>query len=665
MLNTEVLDDLRTRLLSGDPLFFLQTFEERRWTSLIESCARELGRQFRVWRITDEPDRSSTHSDAESFLEFLNSIDSAPEDMIFLILDAHPYLDAPRVLRKLRDLAAQMPKRGQALLFMGPSSQIPVDVSKIVVLITLPLPALSELQQELAAVLQEYQASGSRLDPSAYDQERLCKTVLGLTGDEARRAFRFALLNADQLTDEIYAALISEKRQMVQGSDFLEFYDLDEGAAEIGGLDALKDWLISRSEAFSSSATDQGISTPKGVFLLGVQGCGKSLTARVTASMLKFPLVRLDTSALLASSRGASEKNLREVLKLVESIAPAVLWIDEIDKAFAGFQDESTSDATMSRIVGAFLTWMEEKSSQVFVVATANSVTRLPPELLRRGRFDELFFVDLPNFQERRNIYAVHIEKRGWSPEKFDLDRLAEDAEGYSGAEIAQIVSSALLESFSAGDMLSEEYLIQQRELTVPLSKTKEDEIFELREWARSRCRPATPDSRVAQMLEEESRKGLLKGDGPSDEQLVRWKQFADHGQMNAAAIEYVRARTAVGFDAMQNDFAEFLETTGPIGIALRSDPNVVLWSGLSGEFSELLAALIKNHRLFAHPAPSSFYAEKDLPFSLPTVEVLTDEKLQRPYWFPVTIKVSPPVGDGNRLMNVARMKLSKGSAAS
>ncbi len=661
MFGTETLDNLRARLLAREPLCFLQTFEERRWQQAVAALGRELERPVETWSVTQPADADADgRTDAELFWSFLARVDDAPEGTLFLIKDAHPYLNVPRVVRRLRDLCATMPARRQAILCLGPRGEIPFELSKVAVQLVLPLPSLTELLQVLPAILDDLHAEGSAFDPGPDDRERLAKAVLGLTADEAARAFRYALQGAEQVDDALFARLIGEKRQMVRGTDLLEFYELEEGAAEIGGLDGLKDWLVNRAEAFSSSAQAQGISPPKGVFLLGVQGCGKSLTARVTASLLHFPLVRLDTGALLASDRGASEKNLRDVLRLVESVAPIVLWIDEIDKAFAGFDQESGTDATMSRVVGSFLTWMEEHQSQVFVVATANSVHRLPPELLRRGRFDELFFVDLPNHDERKAILGVHLRKRGWDPEKFDLTRLADETEHFSGAEIAQIVSSALLESFSRGAALTEEDMIAQRELTVPLSTTKEDEIFALREWARTRCRPATPDSRVSQMLAEESRKGLLKTSGPSEEMLARWRQLAERGQINAAVIEYVRPRTAVGFSRLQEEFQDLFDTRGEIGLALRSDPNVVLWSGLSAELSELLVNLIKAKRLFLHPAPPGFYASEELGFTLPSVSGLDEKKLPRPGWYPVTLQVSPPAGGGDRLMNVARIKLNK-----
>jgi ATP-dependent 26S proteasome regulatory subunit len=659
MTTHDSLDDLRTHLLAGDTLLFLQTFEEQRWLNSLQPMSNDLGRNLIVWSVTEGAQGAVTLPETDP-LNFLQEVAKFPEQTWVVLKDFHPYLDDPHVVRKLRDLAETIRDEQKSIVILGPKGTVPIELSRVAVRMTLPFPALADLQAELHGVIRELHHAGSELDPTPDQCEKLAKTVLGLTAEEARRAFRYSLQTADEIDDDVYAQLVSEKRQMVQGSDLLEFYDLDEGAREIGGMTALKDWLKQRIDAFSSTARERGIPTPKGVFLLGVQGCGKSLTARVSAQMLHFPLIRLETSALLTSDRGASEKNLRDVLKLVETIAPVVLWIDEIDKAFAGFEDETASDATMSRLVGTFLTWMEEHRSQVFVVATANSVHRLPPELLRRGRFDELFFVDLPNFEERKEILTVHLQKRGWDAARFDLDRLSESLDGFSGAEIEQIVSSALLESYARKKVLSEDDILEQRELTIPLSQTKEDELFALREWARERCRPATPDSRVAQMLESEERHGLLADEGPPEDVKNHWKELADRGQLNAAVIEYVRPRTAVDLLSLQQDLNEYLDVAGEIGLALRSEPNCVIFSGCNKEFADVLAGLIEKRRLYLQPANASMYDVESLPFSLPAQEGLPAEKPKRPVWVPVMLQVSPPSEPDERLSRIAKIKLNK-----
>ena len=426
----------------------------------------------------------------------------------------------------------------------------------------------------------------------------------------------------------------------------------------MGGLEVLKEWLSQRADAFSERAKEQGIPMPKGVLLLGVQGCGKSLTARATARLLSFPLVRLDVANLLSSDRGSSERNLRSVLRLMETIAPAVLWLDEIEKGFAGGGEGPGTDATMSRLIGSFLTWMEARKAAVFVVATANSVANLPPEMLRRGRFDELFFVDLPNYHERKHILSIHLGKRGWKSDKYDLTSIANKSEGYSGAELEQVVVSAMIDAYGQGRVLAQEDLEKSREQLVPLSVTMEEKVFQLREWANTRCRRATSDSRVTQMLEEEQRHAQFLDEAEAAKE--QWMELAEHGQLNAAVIEYLRRCDAAPFPKLQEDFAPFLTTTGEQGLALRADPNVVLWSGMSQELAELLSSLIAQRRIYIHATGIDMYKALGKALKLPVVEKLDETKQARPVWMPAAFRLLPPEGGSGRFARVARIKLSR-----
>jgi SpoVK/Ycf46/Vps4 family AAA+-type ATPase len=254
----------------------------------------------------------------------------------------------------------------------------------------------------------------------------------------------------------------------------------------------LKDWLRKRRMAFSDDARKFGLPTPKGVLLIGVQGCGKSLCAKAVASLWRVPLLRLDLGRVFSSLVGSSEQNVRQAIQIAESVAPAILWMDEIEKALAGTQSSSFSDAgTTSRVFGTFITWLQEKTAPVFVIATANSISQLPPELLRKGRFDEIFFVDLPDRSEREDIFKIHIVKRGRDPEKFDMKKLADTSEGFSGAEIEEAVASALFDVFDTHQELTTESILQNLQATFPLSRTMKEEIENIREWAQDRARPA------------------------------------------------------------------------------------------------------------------------------------------------------------------------------
>lgn len=662
MSTSDALDNLRSRILSGYTLLFLKTWEEERWEAELSGLALEMERGLVVWTVTNGPQPPPRQADdtCKEPLAFLEQVVSYPPDHVFLLKDFHPYLSDVRVVRKLRDLAATLAAQNKTLLFMGPVHQIPMELKKDAIAVDLPLPGVEELRDELATVLRDLASKRPALELSEEEADRVLKAVLGLTAREANKAMGRALLGRDKLDDDALAALVSEKRTMVEGSDLLEFYDFDEGVKDVGGLENLKDWIARRAEAFTARAQEQGLPTPKGVLLLGVQGCGKSLTARATARLLSFPLVRLDVANLLSSDRGSSEKNMRDVLTMIETIAPAVLWVDEIEKGFAGSDGETSQDATMSRLVGSFLTWMGELKTPVFVVATANSVTGLPPEMLRRGRFDELFFIDLPNYHERKHIFEIHLAKRGWKPDKYDVAELASNTEGFSGAEIEQIVISAMLDSYGSGGILSQEDLQQAREQTVPLSVTMEEKVFELREWAASRCRRATPDSRVTQMLDEEHRRGELDDAETHAKSKDPWIALAEHGQMSAAIVECVRRNDHITLPQLQELLADYLEVGGEQGLSLRSDPNIVLWAGMSKELAEHLSKLIEGKRLYLHACGVDVYKALGKALKLSILQELTEERVPKPVWLPVTLRVLPPEGGSGRMGRVTRVKLTK-----
>lgn len=665
MTTSTALDRIRSRILSRYTLLFLKTWEEDRWEAELAELALEMERGLVVWTATSGalPPPVESPIDSADPLAFLAQVEAYPADHVFLIKDFHPYLNEPRVLRKLRDLVDRLGEQNKTLLFIGPVAKIPIELQKEAFEVDLPLPGMEELREELQAVLtQNAELGDGPTEIEIEAEERLLKAVLGLTAREARKALRLALQGHETVDEEVLGAVVAEKRHLVQGSDLLEFYDLDEGVKDVGGLEVLKDWLLQRAEAFSERAREQGIPMPKGVLLLGIQGCGKSLTARATARLLSFPLVRMDVANLLSSDRGTSERNLRDVLRLMETIAPAVLWLDEIEKGFAGVggDGDAAQDATMARLVGSFLTWMEARKAPVFVVATANSVANLPPEMLRRGRFDELFFVDLPNYHERKHILSIHLSKRGWKPEMYDLADVANRTEGYSGAELEQIVISAMIDAYGLGHVLSQEDLNRSREQTVPLSVTMEEKVFELREWASTRCRRATSDSRVTQMLEEEQRHAALVPADDSAPELEAWMSLAEHGQLGAAIVEYLRRKGTVIFPDLQKDFTQWLPPTGELGMALRSDPNVVLWAGMGKEITDLLADLISSRRIYVHPGTVEPYkqAGKTLPF--PVVQKLQDDRLPRPCWLPATLQLIPHAGGSGRFGRVARIKISR-----
>ena len=665
MKTEAVLDDLRSRVLAGYPLLFLKTWEEDRWERELAELVLELERGLVTWTITHglQPPVSGDGSDIPSAQLLVSQLAAFPEDHVFLVKDFHPYLGDPLIVRQLKDALPELVAQRKTIIFFGSVTVVPVELVKDSVKLELPLPAYEDLRDEFDHALAELRESGvTPMDLSTDDEDRLIKAVMGLTAQEARKAWRRALHGRDELSDAVFTTLIAEKRTLASGSDFLEFYDLEEGVGDIGGLDQLKDWLSQRALAYSPRAREQGVPLPKGMLLLGVQGCGKSLTARATARLLSFPLIRLDIGTLLSNQRGESERNLRSVLHLVESIAPAVLWLDEMEKGFAGVEGDSSGgpDATMLRLVGTFLTWMAEIQKPVFVVATANSVENLPPEMLRRGRFDELFFVDLPNFEERKHIIGIHLKKRGWHPEKFDIDDLAQRSDGFSGAELEQIIVTALIDAFGQGHVLSYDDLERAWRSTVPLSKTMEDKIFALRNWAQDRTRRATSDSRVTAMLEAEQRNDAMVIPVDDDE-LPAWAQLASAGQLKAALVEYVRGDGDVLFASLQDALAPYMDVEGDFGLAARANPNTVLWTGMSQTLCELLVELVSSKRLYVHPTDIDRYKELEKGLRLPVLKEPTDEKLARASWLPSSLRCAPHPIHAARLSRIGRMKLAGG----
>ena len=666
MKTEAVLDDLRSRVLAGYPLLFLKTWEEDRWERELAELVLELERGLVTWTITHglQPPVSGDGSDATTAQLLVSQLTAFPEDHVFLVKDFHPYLGDPLIVRQLKDALPELVAQRKTIIFFGSVTVVPVELVKDSVKLELPLPAYEDLRDEFDHALAELRESGvTPMNLSADDEDRLIKAVMGLTAQEARKAWRRALHGRDELSDAVFTTLIAEKRTHASGSDFLEFYDLDEGVGDIGGLDQLKDWLSQRALAYSPRAREQGVPLPKGMLLLGVQGCGKSLTARATARLLSFPLIRLDIGTLLSNQRGESERNLRSVLHLVESIAPAVLWLDEMEKGFAGVEGDNNSgpDATMLRLVGTFLTWMAEIQKPVFVVATANSVENLPPEMLRRGRFDELFFVDLPNFDERKHIIGIHLKKRGWHPEKFDIDDLARRSDGFSGAELEQIIVTALIDAFGQGHVLSYDDLERAWRSTVPLSKTMEDKIFALRNWAQDRTRRATSDSRVTAMLEAEQRNDAMVIPEDDDGELPAWAQLASAGQLKAALVEYVRGDGDVLFASLQDALAPYMEVEGDFGLAARANPNTVLWTGMSQPLCELFVELVSSKRLYIHPTDVERYKELQKGLRLPVLKEPTDEKLARASWLPSSLRCAPHPIHAARLSRIGRMKLASG----
>ncbi len=482
-------EELRALVRAGWRLAIFETFEEERALNLLERVASSNERALVTWTVA--AGLSGNGDGAGSLDAGLSAIARCDQPALFAMLDAHRWLDDAIGLRRLRDLLPQLGARKQCIVLVGPVFHLPVEIERDAGHVALPLPNAAEIAHLFQRVLEQGE---TKVDAQVLGQA--IRGALGLSSGEAVRVLRKALRTAGALDGRAVAEIVRDKRRALHRTPALTFLDDGTGLDDVGGLGDLKSWLAERRRAFTDEAVAFGLPTPRGLLLLGVQGCGKSLSARAVAREWQFPLLRLDLAAAFGGER-SPELALREAVEVAGSLAPAVLWIDEIEKGFAA----ALSDPVASRVFGWFLTWLSEKREPVFVVATANDVQGLPPELLRRGRFDELFFVDLPTAPERAEILRIHLRKRGRDPLHFEVDELALAAERLTGAELEQVVASALYTAFAESRELSDNDLANAIEQTVPLYDTYEERIKELRDWARHRARMASVDGRIAELF--------------------------------------------------------------------------------------------------------------------------------------------------------------------
>lgn len=501
-------EELNTLIQAQYPLIYVVTSEEERSEQAIATIAQvnKPQRRIFIWTVTHgiveygQP-RTTTQHNTVSPEAAIEWVTRQKEPGIYVFKDLHPFIDSPPVTRSLRDAIASFKGAQKSIVLMSPVQNIPIELEKEVSVIDFPLPDMGELNRVLSRHLSESRAK-QRL--STEGREKLLKAALGLTKDEAEKVYRKAQVTAGRLSEQEVDVVLSEKKQLIRRNGILEYLEDDETIDSVGGVEELKRWLHQRSNAFTERAREYGLPQPKGMLILGVPGCGKSMIAKTTSRLWGLPLLRLDMGRVYdGSTVGRSEANLRNALKTAESISPAILFIDELDKAFAGGAGSADSDGgTSSRIFGSFLTWMQEKTSPVFVMATANRVERLPGEFLRKGRFDEIFFVDLPNTEERQDIFKIHLTKRRRDIDRFDLDQLANVSDGFSGAEIEQAVIAAMYEAFAQDREFTQLDIIAAIKATLPLSKTMTEQVTALREWARQRARPAASSVAEYQRLE-------------------------------------------------------------------------------------------------------------------------------------------------------------------
>jgi ATP-dependent 26S proteasome regulatory subunit len=479
------------------PILYIVSWEEKRVEEAVQKVCTGLNRTLHTWSITQGMKPAvnraggQTKSSLSGELEALATVYEAPEYTVFLLKDFHPYMKDYRVVRLLRDLAVRLRGRAETLILVGPSLNLPTDLEKDVTVVDFSLPEAADIEATLDRITSAVKGN-TNIDTTLQpvQREALVKSAQGLTQDEIESVFARSLVERRKFDLDV---VLEEKKQIIRKSGLLEYYAPDAGIKDVGGLEILKEWLDKRAESFTDKAKEFGIPSPKGILLLGVQGCGKSLVAKAVASQWNLPLLKLDVGRIFGSLVGQSEENIRSAIKVSESVAPCILWADELEKGFAGVSGGGVSDSgTTARVFSTFLTWMQEKTAPVFLLATANDVSSLPPEMLRKGRFDEIFFVDLPDVEEREQIFSIHIEKRKRDVSKFNLKALAKASDGFSGAEIEQAIVSSLYVAFDAKRDLLQKDLIAELKAAVPLSVTMKEDIAQLREWAIMRTRPAS-----------------------------------------------------------------------------------------------------------------------------------------------------------------------------
>lgn len=484
---------IETLIRARYPLIYVVSFEENRVDTSLRNLADSRKKQLFSWSITNglELPDGSFITELKDPIKAMEYILQSDVNGVFVMRDYHPYLNDPVVVRKLRDVAHALKTSKKNVVFLSPVLKVPVELEKEVAVVDYELPGKKELTSIIRSIGESISDPAVQETLKAPEQlSKIVEAALGLTAEEAENVFAKSLVEKGKFD---IRTVLSEKEQIIRKSGVLEYYHANENMKEVGGLAELKKWLTKRGKAFTPEARDFGLPEPRGILLLGIPGCGKSLTAKAISGLWQLPLLKLDVGKVFSSFVGSSEENVRRAIQTAESIAPSILWLDEMEKGFSGLGSSGQTDGgTTARVFGTFLTWLQEKKTPVFVVATSNNVSQLPPELLRKGRFDEIFYVDLPSKDERRDIFKIHLQKRKRDPALFDLERLAANTGGFSGSEIEEIIVSALYDAFDSGVELAQTHLESVLSTMIPLSQTMEEQIRGIREWAKLRARRAS-----------------------------------------------------------------------------------------------------------------------------------------------------------------------------
>lgn len=514
-MNDSIFDKLKNMLKAYYPVFYLTSYEYDRTKQKLRGIAKTFDKcNIYEWncvnglRLTKDGvyNTINDYEEPEELLKYIYEVDDNSQKDIFIIEDLNEFIEERNIKYYLRSIAEKARFTNTHIIIVSAVYKLPTELEKYVTVINVPLPDRIDLELTLNGVLK-----GNKFTLTNSLKNKLVDAALGMTSIEADLAFALSAVK-DSFNENSPITVASEKEQIIKKSGMLEYIQQKETLKDIGGMDVLKDWLKKRQLAYDINAKSWGLSEPKGLLLLGVPGCGKSLTAKCISSTWNMPLLRLDIGKVFQGLVGSSEDNMRKAISTAEAVAPCVLWIDEIEKGLSGTKSSGSSDGGVtSRVFSTILTWMQEKTKPVFVIATANDIQQLPPELLRKGRFDEIFFVDLPSEEERKNIFKIHLEKKNQLSNNFALEKIAKDSDGFNGAEIEECVKEAMFTAYiesPEAPILNTKHLIDSIINTVPLSKTMKDEIGFLRKWATTRAKFASTN---VQKIEDNSNLLLTK----------------------------------------------------------------------------------------------------------------------------------------------------------
>ncbi|CAN5627531.1 AAA family ATPase [soil metagenome] len=491
-------DQLRELLTARHPCVAITTLEESHALSIVREVAMDAGMNVRLWSVTTglrdgmidgAPAQPNTDHPAAALAVL--ALGRSIKQGLIVMLDLCPHLKDERTLRAFREAVDARSAAGDTIILIDQSAEFPPAVRSVLARLDLSFPDEKELESIIKSALREMNEWNNRqltVDVSRATLSAMIRNLRGLSRRQARQTIYSCVCGDKKFDEQDVNHILAYKRQTLGGDGLLEYVEAPVSLADVGGLQQLKAWLKQRQDALSDEAIKFGIDPPRGVLMLGVQGAGKSLAAKAVATAWQRPLLRMDAGALYDKFIGESERRLRDALRQAERMSPIILWIDEIEKAFASAASQSSDGGLSKRMFGALLTWMQEHREPVFLIATANDIEALPPELLRKGRFDEIFFVDLPDDAARRAIFSIHLKKRGRDAKTFDLDALTAASDGYSGAEIEQAVIGGLHRAFASRAELSSDPILQALKDSPPLSVTMHERMAALRQWATGRC---------------------------------------------------------------------------------------------------------------------------------------------------------------------------------